>query len=240
VKVLFVGEGPQDIGTPRFDPQPRPARGVVCTLARKVCPEIAADSLALAWREIPVFDKDARKRGLERKVARAIALSAIKFGCVGTVCVTDHDRDERRLSAMDEGRAQGLQVAGPGHQAVCGVAVEFVEAWTLGDPEAIAAVLEESASTIRQKYREAKVEDLYQNSGKPENRPKDLLEQIASLKRRKDCAEFREEVAAQTQVAALEKTCSRGFKPFAERLRAAFGPRATPGHGVAGTSPGPA
>jgi hypothetical protein len=101
MRVLFVGEGAQDIGTPQFNPQPRPARGTVPTLARKVCPVIAEDSVALAWTEIPLFDRKARKRGLEVKVERAILLSVLKFHCAGTVCVADQDRDAGRLAALE-------------------------------------------------------------------------------------------------------------------------------------------
>ncbi len=70
------------------------------------------------------------------------------------------------------------------------------------------------------------VETFYQRSEKEEKRPKDLLEKVALLKGRSAGTEFRETVAAAADVAELEKHCPQGFKPFAEKLRAAFGPRA--------------
>ncbi len=61
MRVLFIGEGPHDIGHQSFDPQPRPATGTVPTLSRRVCPAIEEDSLALAWREIPILDRKSAK-----------------------------------------------------------------------------------------------------------------------------------------------------------------------------------
>ena len=72
MRVLFIGEGPHDIGPQSFDPQPRPATGAVPTLSRRACPAIDEDSLALAWREIPILDNRQVRRGLDAKVERAI------------------------------------------------------------------------------------------------------------------------------------------------------------------------
>ena len=53
MRVLFVGEGNNDIGYSSPSPnQPRPAGGVIPALARKVCPAIG-DSLAIRWTDIP-------------------------------------------------------------------------------------------------------------------------------------------------------------------------------------------
>lgn len=64
MKVLFIGEGPHDIGAPSSNPdQPRPARGVIPTLARRVWEGIAPESIALAWSELRRFNPSAQKRG---------------------------------------------------------------------------------------------------------------------------------------------------------------------------------
>jgi hypothetical protein len=76
VKVLFVGEGNNDIGEASEEAnQPRPASGVIPTLARKVCPVIDANSIALAWTEIRRFNPAGHKRGLAPKVAAAALLA---------------------------------------------------------------------------------------------------------------------------------------------------------------------
>jgi hypothetical protein len=225
MRVLFIGEGTHDIGPPAFDPQPRPAAGVVSTLARRVCPAISQDSLALAWTEITILDPKKRRRGLDAKVERAIVLSVEKYGLDGTVCVADQDRDATRLNAMEEGQTRGLNIVRRPHAAACAVAVESIKAWTLGAPEAIALVLGTDAGDVQSHYRLRDVESFYQHSGKPDHRPKDILGRIAAAKHRKDSSEFRSAVAEHTDVAALKQTCPLGFRPFAEKLAAAFGPR---------------
>ncbi len=73
--------------------------------------------------------------------------------------------------------------------------------------------------------RGVSVESLSERSGNREHRPKQLLERIAQLKHRADSTDFREAVGARTDPAALARTCPRGFAPFADRLRNAFGQR---------------
>ncbi len=228
MKVLFVGEGPQDVGSPEFAPGVRPATGVIPILARRVCPEIGDDSVCIFWREVPVLPlKKKKMRGWAAKVRSSVAL-AVKNVCDGAVCVADRDRDEDRLSAMGQGALEAAAVVEPDHRIVCGVAVESIEAWILGVPAAIAIVLGLEVAEIQQHYRMAEIEELYQNSEKGEKRPKDLLEKLARLKNQTADSRFREQVASNADVAALERNCPSGFKPFAEKLRAAFGPRPQP------------
>jgi hypothetical protein len=225
MRVLFVGEGAHDIGPASFDPQPRPAKGAIPTLARRVCPAMAEDSVALAWCELPVLNEKKRTRGLAAKVETAIVIGASKFRVDGTVCVTDRDRDEPRLSAMEAGQSRGLAVVGVPHVAACGVAVESVEAWTLGAPEALADFLGVDVRQVQEHYRLRDVEDYYQRSGNDDHRPKKILSRVLASAHQVDCAEVRESVAERTDIAALERNCPQGFRPFAQRLRAVFGPR---------------
>jgi len=226
VKVLFIGEGPHDIGAPSPNPnQPRPARGVVPTLARRVWSGIAADSIALAWREISRFNLSAQKRGYSAKVAAAALLAARKFDCRATVAIADRDREDGREAQLEDG-VDAAQRLFPQHPAIWGLAVESVEAWTLGAPDAIAAELGVDVELVRKQYpRGAHVESLFEQSGKPDHRPKQLLERIAQLKYRNDSTEFREAIAEKTDMTALAQACPQGFAPFAERLRKAFGKR---------------
>ncbi|HYT93173.1 MAG TPA: hypothetical protein VEL76_30930 [Gemmataceae bacterium] len=223
MKVLFIGEGPTDIGHSGMDPdRPRPATGPLAILARKVCPQIDADSLALRWVEIARFDPRGKKKGWEAKVAAAILLSARKFDCDGTICIADRDRQKERLSEMDAGLQRGLGQVGSEHAAVCGVAIESIEAWALGAPSALAAELEEEVKTIQREYRLKEVEQFCESSGKEEHRPKGLLERLAQLVHRSDGTDFRQAVAERTDISELEKNCQDGFKPFADALRTAF------------------
>ena len=130
MKLLFVGEGPHDIGHPDFNMQPRPAGGVVFALCQKVCPEIGKDSVALAWKEIPRLIP--AKKGLEGKVAAALMLAKRKFQCDGAVFVHDRDGDKTRLNQLESGIQRGREVTSHDFKAICGTAVETIEAWTLG------------------------------------------------------------------------------------------------------------
>jgi hypothetical protein len=142
---------------------------------------------------------------------------------MGTILVADQDGKESRESEMEDGVQRGSSQF-PGHLIAWGLAVESVEAWTLGMPETIAEELAVEATLVRQLYPPGvRVESLSERSGKPYHRPKRLLERIAQLKHRGDCTEFRRAVAERTDVATLAQACPKGFAPFAEQVLQAFG-----------------
>jgi hypothetical protein len=223
VRVLFIGEGRHDIGDPDPNPyNPRPAHGTIPALSTRVCPTISDDSVALAWREIVRFNPNARKRGFEAKVPAAL-LVATRLNCSGTVVVADRDGDPSRGTSLQAGVARGRELF-PQCPIAGGLAIESVEAWTLGVPESIADELGTTVAEVRKLYPPGvDVERLSESSGKEDHRPKRLLERIARLKHRTDSTEFRQAVAKRTDVAALEKACPQGFAPFAAELRLAFG-----------------
>jgi hypothetical protein len=224
MKVLFIGEGRHDIGDP--DPnsfQPRPAQGTIPNLARRICPNIAPESVALAWKEISRFNPSAHKRGYPAKITAAALVAERKFGCAGTIVVADRDGETGRQAEMEEGINRARQLF-PQQRFAWGLAIESVEAWTLGAREKIAEELGVDTKLVQDQYpRGVDVESLSERSGKSEHRPKQLLERIAQLKHRQDCLEFRQAIAERTDVAALLRVCSQGFAPFAELLRKAFG-----------------
>jgi DNA-binding transcriptional regulator of glucitol operon len=223
VKVLFIGEGPHDIGDSSLNPdQPRPARGVIPTLARRVCGGIAPESIALAWREISRFSGSTQQRGFPGKVAAAALLAVRRFNCGATVAVADRDREDSRRAELEEGVNCARRLF-PRHPAVWGLAVESVEAWTLGVPDKIAEELAVDVALVQNEYpRGIDVESMFQQSGKVEHRPKQLLERIARLKHREVSTEFRESIAEKTDPDALARACPQGFAPFADRLQRAL------------------
>lgn len=223
MKVLFFGEGNHDIGFAGESwSQPRPATGVVPALARRICPAIDPSSIALPLREISRFSPGAR-RGYEAKVAAAIVVSARRFGCSGTICVADRDGDPERLGAMKRGKDRGLGALGAPHTAAVGIAVESIEAWTLGAQKALSEELGVPLARIRDKMPKKHVEALRKTSGIPEHRPKPLVEHLAALGGRSDGTGLRSAVAERTDVADLCAACPEGFAPFAEEVRRAFG-----------------
>ena len=146
-----------------------------------------------------------------------------KFDCHGTILVADRDRDAGRRAELEEGvdRARTLFA---NHPTAWGLAVESIEAWTLAVPDKIAEELGVSVKLVQQQYPGGThVESLVEGSGKPDHRPKLLLDRIAQLKHRNDSTDLRQAIAERTDVEALERACPQGFAPFAAKLRAAFG-----------------
>lgn len=220
MKVLFVGDGSHDVGTPEFSPQPRTASGVVATLCRKIVPSISMDSQSLAWREIPLFGL-VKKRGLEHRLVAAKEI-ATRHGCQATIAVADADGDaQRRLASLKSGQ-QSIQKSDPSHPVAVGVAVESIEAWTLGDSRAIATILELEHSEVERQYRPSRVEELNNNSEKPEKQSKVILKRLAEMKHRAASTDFRVEVAERSDPATLRQNCPLGFAPFADELKMRF------------------
>ena len=156
-------------------------------------------------------------------MAAAILVSSLRFGCEGTVCVADSDRQPERLGELQAGRTRGLNAINRPHRVVCGLAVESIEAWTLGAQEALSNVIGISLDEIQNEYQAHEAETFYENSGNEWHRPKPLLQRLAELGGRSDGQTLREEVAAQTIVTGLIQACPQGFGPFVEELIAEFG-----------------
>ncbi|MCB9567472.1 MAG: hypothetical protein H6710_09740 [Myxococcales bacterium] len=221
MKVLFVGDGKHDVGLPdgphRGDPWP--ARGVVPALARQVVPMIADDSLALAWKDLHRWRPtpgSGRPRGYAAKIKLAALLARRKLGCEAVIAVADRDGEPTRPDELAAAADEPHPVP-----TVCGVAIESIEAWTLGATTALAERLGLPLGNIKKKLPKP-VETLYQSSGKREHRPKDLIAAIAELAHQRDSLELREAVAEQTDLQELERTCPEGFGRFAADLRRRF------------------
>lgn len=221
MRLLFVGEGPHDIGRSALSPaEPAPAGGVVPALSRRVVPAIAAESRALRWADIPRFAPSAR-RGFAGKVAAAVLLSQRRFGLDGTVCVADRDRDAGRLHELQTGRERGLSLLTAPHAVVCAVAVESIEAWTLGAGSALSQTLSIPRAELARRLP-SDLESLSEGSGKPERRPKGLLAALCEGAQVQDCADLRARIAEATDIPELARACSQGFAPFVRALKDAF------------------
>ncbi len=99
--------------------------------------------------------------------------------------------------------------------------VESIEAWTLGDPESLAAELVLDISLLG--YSVGKVEEYKESSGKVEHRPKAILRHCANLVNREDTVELREAVAARSDPHVLKDRCPVGFGAFVNILQSEFG-----------------
>jgi len=220
VKVLFVGEGPHDVGRPReVEGAPTVAGGVVTILSRRARPDVDAESIALRWTELRRFHPDARRKGFARKVPVAALIGSRRFDCDAVVCIADQDGDEDRIDQLREGARRARDSVGCG--VAVGVAVQAIEAWTLGAAEALAAELETPVADVIAAFpRGVHVEALNERSGKDDHRPRTLLARIAALADRSDNQLLRDAVAERTDSRRLEEKCPAGFAPFAAELRA--------------------
>ena len=238
MKVLIVGEGKHEFGSTGITEGPRPAAGFLLIIVRKLCPEIASESVQFSWANLNlVMKKEPRKKfdskqGLAKKVQYAIT-QARRYECRGTVCVHDRDGDDDRLGRNGEkGRQAELDKKIGRASCDLGIGVvESIEAWLLGAPTALAAVLQTDWPAIQKhapEYTPSRVEELKETSEDATKQPKKMLHKIAGLKHRTANTVFREEAASLidgTSLDELKKNCPLGFKPFAEKLQAAFGPR---------------
>jgi hypothetical protein len=126
------------------------------------------------------------------------------------------------MEAMQRGKKKGLHAIGS-HAVAVGVAVESIEAWTLGATEALAEELRIPIARVRHELQGLDLEKLRESSGKVEHRPKSILDRLAKIAHRSDETELRAEVASRTKATDLEAACPRGFAPFAQELRKNFG-----------------
>jgi hypothetical protein len=218
VRVLFIGEGKND--------------RIVSTLARKVCPAIdelgagGSGFMEIRDRKLDALPKSPGKfskdrllktRGLDAKAARAV-VEADRSGFSATVIVVDADEaPENAVELLAEGAAEGRSRLDRPHGFACGLAVQSIEAWTLGAPGALARVLRAALGQLTREYNPSKAESFSNTSPDDKNGWK-LLERITSHAHRADCTEFREEVARETDIAELSRNCPQGFVPFAGQV----------------------
>ncbi len=226
-RVLFIGDGDHDIGKPEWPTDDAfPARGVVPRLAERVTAIDCRGSVAMHWAHpklarFPVA-RPTKTRGYEAKLRAArLHVERGTLAVEGIVCVVDEDKKPERRALPGDAHALTTERC----PIVGGVAVQSIEAWTLGALTALAGVLGTTVQELRRACPSGPVEDLYDRSGKDERRSKSLLNELAGrFGRRRDSLELREEVAERTDMAELVKTCPTGFAPFAAALRRVFGP----------------
>ena len=216
-RALFVGDGKHDVGAPEWPTdEPYAARGVVPHLAERAAAIDRSASRALRWSDIPRLSTS--KKGYLHKL-RAAQLLAWRHGLDTVIAVVDEDNDPTRRDLVDAANQHAI-----GAPAVMGVAVRSIEAWTLGAPTALAAALGTTPAQLRDACPTCPVEQLYDSSGKHDQRPNALIERLAQkFAHRGDSLELRETVAAATDIDELRRSCPAGFARFAADLRAHFG-----------------
>lgn len=216
---LLVGEGPHDIGRASDDPD---STGVLTELLHTLLEQEAGiPRVAMAFNSHRVKDIRTHGRGLAGKVRAAMALAEIQ-GADAVFVVVDRDgpANRSRLPELKQGRSDGRAkaIATP---TVVGCAVEAVEAWVLGDAEAVSRVL-----GVRVDHVPAHPETLAgkRTSGK---HPKDVLRDLIRSSRNSadDLEGVYVRIAQETDVKLLQEKCPEGFGELARDMRSELGLR---------------
>ena len=209
VKVLVLGEGAHELGHRLNEPL-----SVEDLLALPSLIERLLNSPKTACYECRPFRLVGRARGgrarsYKRKVMNAIEQASIK-GFAAVVILIDRDRqpDKDRIGALAAGRDSVLRAGSP--PCAVGTAVETFDAWMIADGKAIGG----AGGDQSRSHPSPEKLDGREQSGR---HPKDVVERIfggrAGLARKYAI------VAAEMDLALLEKCCPNGFRPFAEEIR---------------------
>ncbi|MCC7386615.1 MAG: hypothetical protein IT384_32555 [Deltaproteobacteria bacterium] len=229
--VYVVGEGTTDIGDLAHHSTYRDGRdGFVQPILRKLCAgrvtvEFDGSKVNLLGR----FKERGRLPGHADRAAKALAIAS-ELGCRALVFVKDLDKSGGRAADKTERRRllkevsaeveAGFLKARQSDPAAAGVAcikaipVRMIEAWVLGDPEAVRAAV--GSSGVVPSAPEA----LWGDERDPNSQhPKRVLERL--LGRAPDAALFAN-IAQAASVDQLARSCPESFAPFADEVRAAI------------------
>lgn len=197
MRILLVSEGGHELGAPEGES----ALEVLC---RRLL-DVDAEFVRMTVRdpEVRVHIRAGKADGYERR-GLAWLRYAEREGFDALVFVVDHDNDHRRPAQLDlvqESTAFGLPRA-------YGVAVRTFDAWMLADEQALSQVLRRTIP--RQRDPEAIgdpkgiCEKLRDDSPGVDDRLRDMYAAISHV----------------MDLKLLSERCSRGFKTFAQRVRA--------------------
>ncbi|HUT01979.1 MAG TPA: hypothetical protein VM031_05965 [Phycisphaerae bacterium] len=212
-RVVVYGDGPYDLG-PNLGREVAPDQTYALPrLVHRLLDE-PSDTFYAAeiFASVPPVHGRGHKYG--RKAQGAIR-QARQGRYHAAVIVIDRDRapGTRKLRPLQEARDQ-LQHQGFPPCAI-GMAVEAFDAWMIADGNAVKAAGGNPAKT----HRSPENLDKKEGTG---GHPKDLAMQVFGGRDR--VAEKYAVVAANADLALLERTCPKGFAPFAEEVREWIGP----------------
>jgi hypothetical protein len=226
-KVLLVGEGPCDIGDLAKEPSFRKGKeGFLQPLLRTM----AGDEIEIEFQGRKLTHLPKKPLGKPRagklqaeNASQALALAAA-LGANALVLSFDTDKTsgapakrverQRRLRELRKSAEHGFGHARAGDPDVAAIPTaiaipcRMIEAWALGDREALAGLLEISPGDL-EPYREP--EDLWgDDEDRDSSHPKCVWKRVTS-----DRVEFAE-IGAAVAPTALAKACPDSFPPFAD------------------------
>ena len=230
-KVFIAAEGPSEIGDLARSSQwreRRPREGYFQPVLRK----LLGEGVQIEGQKLTVFrrheDAQAGKPHIHTvRAAMALALARTVEGCRVVVFAHDVDREQGTArSALERRRRVGemhaqieagfASVRDAGHiLRIKATPLRMIEAWALGDPEAVKAVAGKHAksSAIPSEPEEAWGDKRDPESDYPKCILKRLLQRDAS-------AEDFADLAERSKVETLRATCPVSFAPFADEAAA--------------------
>ncbi len=235
LKVLLVAEGPSefgDLGHLAGGARARRSRlceGYVPPMLRKLLGDVAVEIDAQKVSAIGRFESPRRLAGDGDRAAKALALAAT-FGYGLLVFVKDVDKQggtkksalerKKKQREMHEEIEEGLAtVADAAHVArVTATPCRMIEAWALGDTEAI---LEVAGKSANKGEIPARPEELWGQEQDPASKhPKCVLRRVLGGDIDKSVFEA---LAREASPATLRRTCPESFAPFADEVASAAG-----------------
>lgn len=233
--VFLAAEGPSELGDLAKEPQWRedpPREGYLQPMLRK----LLGEDVAFEGQKITLLGRLSDKKKLKGhadRAAKALALASTLHAC--RVVVFAHDVDKgsgqkrspteraRRVAAMHEEIESGFAaVRGADHvQRVKATPLRMIEAWALGDAEAVSAVAGENgeASAVPGHPEETWGDE----EDRASRHPKCLLRR--ALGREPTSDDFAR-LAEAARLEVLRERCPASFAPFAEEAELA-GKKAT-------------
>jgi len=228
-KVLLIGEGPTDIGDLAIEPAHRDGRerrdGFLQPLLRTMVGgevELELDGRKLMHLPKAPLTKHRAGKLQAENASRALALASV-LGANALVLSFDTDKTpgtrakrverQRRLRELRASAEQGFEhtrandADAAAIQTVLAIPCRMIEAWALGDREALANLLDISPRELD--YREP--EDLWGDEEDPaSDHPKCVWRRVTE-----DRIDF-SEIGAAVAPPTLAKRCPDSFPPFAE------------------------
>lgn len=223
MKIFVAGEGPTDVGDLAKDPafrERRPREGFVQPVIRNLRPN---DTVRFDGRKVMVLSREGfteLKAGLAKQASGAYRL-AKTLGCDAVVVIHDVDRTqgkpvsqlerERRTAEVRRTIQDGFASVEDGSLATgIGTPCRCIEAWALGDKEAVVslgALGDENAVPDRP-------EELWGQPKDPaSNHPKCVLKRLLGGTISTDVYRALGEVSDPNKI---QQSCPLSFSPFAE------------------------
>lgn len=210
MRILVVGEGKSELG----DEPPGPLAQIVHTLLGEPA---NCEFTRQTFAGLPKVHAGLPHKGSgnSRKVKVAL-IKAADEGYDALVLVHDRDRDikmaREMLEAPDSARTEAPTYRYP--PAAVGIAIETFDAWMLADERALSKVLEQTIQTQSDPEKLAGKKDTGRH-------PKDVMEQLVAQSEAGYAVFWKAypTIAAEIDIATLERKCPDGFGAFAEKVR---------------------